>query len=170
MVLPLQPEDEGSWRDTYFTPEQWARVPGAAGLWHTVPDPGAEDRLRTAEEINIILHFLMVSVLTPRQRQVMELYYLEDRTQSEVATALGISQATISQHLNGKLRNGTHVGGAFRRIRKAVRKAAARHTPDDSRYAEIITALNALLDTAITRRRARHILKMLAHSIPGIPD
>ena len=155
--------DDGSWRETQFTPEQWARVPSTASPWHMPsPAPGADERLRTAEEIALVLHAIMVTALTQRQRQVMELYYLEHRTQVEVATALGITQATVSQHLKGKRRGQTHVGGAFRKIRKAIRRAAARHVHGGGRYAEIITALDTLLDSSITRRRARNVIDTLA--------
>ena len=160
--------EDGNWRETYFTPEQWARVPTTASPWHSSPSPpGEDDRLRTADEIKLVLHALMVSALTHRQRQVMELYYLEGRTQVEVSTALGISQATVSQHLKGKLRGGHYVGGAFRNFRKAIHKAAARHMGEPGRYAELITALDALLDTSITRRRARRVIEALARNAPG---
>jgi predicted transcriptional regulator len=155
--------DGGHWRETYFTPQQWASVPTTATPWHgTASEPGAEERLRTAEEIALLLHAMMVSALTSQQRRVMELYYLENRTQVEVATALGISQATVSQHLKGKRRNGHHVGGAFRKIRKAIHKAAHKHAEGDTRYAELILALDSLLDASLTRRRARRILDGLA--------
>jgi len=155
--------DDGPWRETQFTPEQWACVPSTANPWHIPePDPGADDRLRTAEEIALVLHAIMVTALTQRQRQVMELYYLEGKTQVEVATALGITQATVSQHLKGKRRGRTHVGGAFRKIRKAIHRAAARHVGGGGRYAEIITALDTLLDSSITRRRARNVIDTLA--------
>ena len=155
--------DDGNWRETYFTPEQWACVPSTASPWHaTASDPDTEQRLRTAEEIRLLVHGIMVSALTPRQRRVIELYYLENRTQVEVATVLGISQATVCQHLKGKRRGRNHVGGAFRKIRKAIRKAAKKHAGDDSRFAELIGALDQLLDASLTRRRARRILDSLA--------
>ena len=157
--------EDGNWRETQFTPEQWARVPSTATTWHSTPAaPGADDRLRTEQEIALVLHAIMVTMLTPRQRQVMELYYLENRTQVEVATALGITQATVSQHLKGKRRGRNHAGGAFRKIRKAIHKAAQIHAGDDSRYGEIITALDALLDASITRRRAWGLIEALAHN------
>ena len=131
-------------------------------MWAVAADEGADSRLRTAEEIALALHALMFTALTQRQRQVMELYYLENRTQVEVATTLGISQATVSQHLTGKRRGSARVGGAFRRIRKAIHKTAARRGHEDTRYAQIIQALDQLLDRSLTRRRARQLLDDLA--------
>jgi predicted transcriptional regulator len=160
----MKNNNDGSWREISFTPEQWARVPSTATPWHAAPaDPGADDRLRSSEEVTLVLHAIIVSVLTTRQRQVVERYYLEGRTQVEVATELGISQATVSQHLKGRRRGCNRIGGAFRRIRKAIRKAADLHAKDESRYAEIMAALDALLDASITRRRARDVMDALAH-------
>ena len=159
----MSDQHDGNWRETYFTPDQWACVPATASPWHDLQfDHAADERLRTAEEIALVLHAFMVSALTPRQRQVMELYYLENRTQVEVATALGISQATVSQHLTGKRRGRVRVGGAFHKIRKAIHKAAGRHDSDKTRYGEIIRALNTLLDASLTRRRARKVIDALA--------
>jgi len=160
--------DDGNWRETYFTPEQWACVPSTASPWHDCrPDAATEERLRTAEEIRLLIHGIMVSALTPRQRRVIELYYLENHTQVEVATALGISQATVSQHLKGKRRGRNHVGGAFRKIRKAIRKAAKKRAGSDTRHAELIGALDQLLDDSLTHRRARRILDSLATNGQG---
>jgi len=162
-ALPMKPEHQGIWRETHLTPEQWARVPATASPWHCPPpDASTDARLRTAEEVRLVLHVLMLSALTTRQRQVIDRYYLENRTQEEVATILGISQAAVSHHLRGQ-RRGTHsVGGAFRKIRKAIHKAAGRYATADRRRGEILKAFDALLDSSITRRRARNILDSLA--------
>jgi len=156
-----------SWREVQFEPHQWANIPQSASLWPNPPsDQATELRLRTAEEIALILHAVMVTALTQRQRQIMELYYLEDRTQVEIATTLGISQATISQHLTGKRRGSARVGGAFRKIRKTIHKAAKRRAHPDTRFTQIIRTLDDLLDHSITHRRARSLLDTLARSTP----
>jgi predicted transcriptional regulator len=163
----LESEKQGDWRETQFSPEQWACVPTTASPWHSAPAPlDVDDRLRTAGEIGAVLHAIIIKDLTFRQRQVVELYYFENRTQEEVATALGISQATVSQHLKGKRRRGNYVGGAFRKIRKAIRKAAARKVGDKGRYAEIITAFDVLLETSITHLRAHKTMEALIHKSP----
>lgn len=160
-------EHETSWREVQFEPHQWANIPQSASLWPNPPsDQAAELRLRTEEEIALILHAVMVTALTQRQRQIMELYYLEDRTQVEIATTLGISQATISQHLTGKRRGSARVGGAFRKIRKAIHKAAKRRAHPGTRFTQIIRTLDDLLDHSITHRRARSLLNTLARSTP----
>jgi DNA-directed RNA polymerase specialized sigma24 family protein len=160
----MNEQHDNNWRETSFTPEQWACVPSTASPWHddSQTDPATEERLRTAEEIALLVHGIMVSALTHRQRRVLELHYLDDCTQVEIADALGIAQATVCQHLKGKRRGQTHVGGAFRKIRKAIHKAARKHAAADTRYAELVGALDQLLDASLTHRRARDILDALA--------
>ena len=158
-------EDDGNWRETFFTPEQWACVLADCRLWSCPEsDQDIDDRLKAAEEVGLVVQAVMVSVLTPRQREVVELYYLESLSQVDVAATLGITQATVSQHLKGKMRGGKPVGGAFRKIRKAIHKRAQARAGDNTRYVEIIVAFDALRDSSITRRRARHILGSLSKS------
>lgn len=159
MIKPDLPH----WREVQLEPEKWSKIPQSASIWpNDPPDSDAEQRLRTAEEIGLILHAVMVKALTLRQRHVLDLYYLENRTQVEIATALGITQTTVSQHLTGKRRGKTRVGGAFRKIRKAIHKAAKRRTHLDTRYTQIIHTLDQLLDHSLTHRRARALMTALA--------
>jgi predicted transcriptional regulator len=95
---------------------------------------------------------------------VVELYCLEIRTQVEIAESLGISQATVSQHLKGKLRGGHHIGGAFRKIRKAIHRAAKVRQGEESRYAQILAVFDELLDVSITRRRSYALICSLSRS------
>ncbi|MCX7008938.1 MAG: sigma-70 family RNA polymerase sigma factor [Kiritimatiellaeota bacterium] len=163
----MNEHDNPHWREVQFEPSQWANIPQSASLWpDDPPDEAAELRLRTTEEIALIVQAVMVTALTPRQRQVLELYYLEERTQVEIATALGINQSTVSQHLVGKRRGSSRVGGAFRKIRKAIHKAAKRRTHSNTRYARIIHTLDQLLDQTLTHRRARTLLDTLARADP----
>jgi RNA polymerase sigma factor (sigma-70 family) len=60
--------------------------------------------------------------LTLRQRQIIELYFYEDKTQQEIAETLGINQQVVSKHLFGVLRHGRQVGGAVRKLRKLCEK------------------------------------------------
>lgn len=155
-------QDPTHWRDVQFEPRQWANIPQSACLWYNAPpDDAAESRLRLAEEMSLVLQAFLITALTPRQRQVLELYFLENRTQIEIAQALGLTQATVSQHLTGKRRGRAQVGGAFRRIRRAIRKAAARRQHVDTRTARIIHAMDQLLARSITHRRARNVLDAL---------
>ncbi len=143
---------------------QWASIPSTQTIWES-STPAREQRLQTAEEIALLLHTLMLAVLTRRQRQVMELYYFENQTEVQVATALGITQPTVCQHIHGKIRNGRRVGGALRRIRKAIRRAAAKaHT--DRRDARLFSALGKLLDENLTRHEMSRIMVALSETAP----
>jgi DNA-directed RNA polymerase specialized sigma24 family protein len=64
--------------------------------------------------------------LTERQREVVELYFLRELNQSQVAERLGISQQSVSEHLYDKLRGGRVVVGAIRKLRRACAKRGIR--------------------------------------------
>ncbi len=64
------------------------------------------------------IHELITTQLTAKQRRVVEMYFYEDKTQQEIAQALGINQQVVSKHLFGVLRDGRKVGGAVRKLRK----------------------------------------------------
>ena len=63
---------------------------------------------------------LIESALTRRQREVLLLYYYFEKTQEDIATILQLSQSTVSRHLFGTVRNGRKVGGAIRKLQKAM--------------------------------------------------
>jgi len=48
--------------------------------------------------------------LTPSQREAVIMYFLESKTQRQIAERLGISQQAVSAHLFGKMRRGRRVG------------------------------------------------------------
>ena len=157
--------DVSRWREVQFDPDQWASIPESAGLWPgQPPDDVTDNRLRTAEEIELILKAVMLTALTPRQQQILEMYYLESRTQVEIAAALGITQSTVSQQLKGRHRGRSKIGGAFRKLRKAIHQAAKRRARADTRFIQIIQTLDQLLDKSITHRRARSLLETLARA------
>ena len=64
----------------------------------------------------------MHEVLTVCQRQVLQLYFLQEKTEREIADALGITVASVSQHLFGKRRGGRIVGGAIPKLRKHLQR------------------------------------------------
>lgn len=86
-------DDDGHWWETLRTPEQWAQVPATRRMWYN-PDSTeeTEERQQTAHEMGLVVQVFMLSSLTLRQRQVVELYCLEGLTQVEVATALRIER------------------------------------------------------------------------------
>jgi len=64
------------------------------------------------------LRTIIESGLTSRQREVVQLYFFEGRTEAEIAQQLGIAQQVVSRHLFGALRSGRRVGGAMAKLRK----------------------------------------------------
>lgn len=157
----MKDQYDGHWWEAYLTQDEWGRMPESRRMWHC-PDSSEEieGRLQTEHEMGLVAVDLLL-VLTPRQREVVELYCLVGQTQVEVAAALGITQQSVQQHLMGKLRNGHHVGGAFRKLRKTIRKAAKARAGQENRRARIISVFNELLDSEITRRRARGLIGAL---------
>ena len=89
----------------------------------------AEARQEREEQARAILpqiRALMAEVLTPRQCEVVSLYFLEGLNQREIAERLGISQQSVCEHLYGKVRNGRAVGGAMQKLRKACARQNVR--------------------------------------------
>jgi RNA polymerase sigma factor (sigma-70 family) len=70
---------------------------------------------------------LIDEYLTPRQKEVVHLYFIRQMTVYEIAEQLGISVPSVSQHLFGKSRDGKITGGAIPKLRK---KLAQLH-PDE---------------------------------------
>jgi len=102
-------DDEGPWWETLRTPEEWALISANEQMWfQPVPSDETVERLQVAHEMGLVVQGFMLASLTQRQQQVVTLYCLEGLTQVEVAASLGISQASVSQHLKGKLRGGCH--------------------------------------------------------------
>ncbi|MFC1525900.1 RNA polymerase sigma factor [Candidatus Latescibacterota bacterium] len=58
--------------------------------------------------------------LTPRQGDVVRMYFLDELTVYEIAERLGVSATCVIQHLFGRSRGGKRVGGALPKLRKAM--------------------------------------------------
>jgi RNA polymerase sporulation-specific sigma factor len=76
-------------------------------------NPGAENPIKTIDrvpdesshpdsQIDRILVKEMLSTLEPRERQIIVMRYFQEKTQSEIAEAIGVSQVQISR-LEGKI-------------------------------------------------------------------
>ena len=68
----------------------------------------------------------VATVLTDRQRQVVEAHFFQGLSQSELARQLGVSQQVIQKCLHGTWRNGRRIGGALARLRVALAPLLAR--------------------------------------------
>ncbi len=82
-------------------------------------EPSAPPREIPAYVIEL-LQVLIRTRLTPRQQRVLEMYFYEALSETEIASQLGISQQVVSKHLFGAIRDGKKVGGAVRKLRKIM--------------------------------------------------
>jgi predicted transcriptional regulator len=145
-----------------LTHAEWGNVPESSGRWHEY-NGDADERLkreRILREVVPVIIDIISFDLTPRQKQVMDLCFLQQKTQVEAAATLGATQPTVSQHLYGKRRNGKKVGGAIRKIRKGIVARAIKRNwcPEGD---EVVAILLSLLDKRITRRKAAELLGTL---------
>ena len=85
---------------------------------------------------------LIDSRLTPRQRDVLRLYFFQNMTQEDIAATLRLSQSTVSRHLFGATRNGKKVGGAIPKLKKMVERL------DTGFVADALNTLRARFETA----------------------
>ena len=100
------------------------RVADSDGLYY---ETEAEQDRRHAlgdffREVGPSVSELIDSTLTPRQREVVKLYYYYDKTQEDIAIILQLTQSTVSRHLFGTSRAGKKVGGAIPKLRKVLNK------------------------------------------------
>jgi RNA polymerase sigma factor (sigma-70 family) len=74
------------------------------------------------EAVDLIKELIQTNI-TPKQRQIVELYFYDNKSQQEIAQDLNISQQVVSKHLFGAVRNGRRVGGAMAKLRKLCIKS-----------------------------------------------
>ncbi len=112
--------------------EYLENLPSNRALWYETQ----EDRSRRYafqeffEEVSPVVRGLMGANLTRRQQEVVQLYYLDGKTQEDIATILELTQSTVSRHLFGTMRRGKKVGGAIPKLRKVVDRSENGHIDD----------------------------------------
>ena len=111
--------DEGRSREVPVDPRILEAIGAGAALWRDAPASDEAPELR-AEAITM-LGLVIQTRLTPRQREIVDLYYYEGKTQPEIAVILGISQQVVSKQLFGAMRKGKKVGGAIRKLRRLLK-------------------------------------------------
>ena len=102
--------------------EQWNDIPESSQIRYSYNhDKSDKEEESDYSRVISFLFDFMAENLTARQFEVMRMYHLDYHlTQNAIAQVLKITQPTVNQHINGKKRNGKHVGGAYRRIRREV--------------------------------------------------
>lgn len=115
------PKFNADFWEVTLSEKSWAQFSSERHLYHEHPEEADRRRRWSArtEELWPGIAQLIQQVLTPRQREIVRLYYLTGLNQRQIADQLSISQQAVSEHLYGKWRNGHAVGGALRKLRKA---------------------------------------------------
>jgi DNA-directed RNA polymerase specialized sigma24 family protein len=99
------------------------------GLW-TAPAFSPPSTLRDA--LHEAVREAVATALTPKQRDIIEAHFFEGRSQGDIARSLGVSQQVIHKHIYGSPRGGRLVGGALRKLKKALLPFLIAH-PDAGR-------------------------------------
>ena len=99
--LPVEDVREALGARGCFPPSHWTRRCRAAAREHARPAPGDEDGL-DAMEARLILRTLTLE-LQPRERLILYLRFVEDRTQQEIGDEIGVTQMQVSRLLAGIL-------------------------------------------------------------------
>ena len=113
------------------------RVPSTQALYYESEDDRERRYAMQAfyEEVRPSVFEIIDQCLTPRQKEVVKLYYCYGKTQEDIAVILQLTQSTVSRHLFGTVRGGKKVGGAIPKLRKMI---------DRTRDPAITGALSAL--------------------------
>ena len=98
--------------------------------------------------------------LTSRQQQVIQLYFIYQLRQVQIAKILGITQSTVSQHISGKKRNGKKIGGSINKIRKTIIQKSCCWRISSSNP-EYMLVLQKLLDEKTSLRKKALLFKKL---------
>lgn len=104
------------------TSEYLEGVPNERALWYET-DIDRERRYALQDFFAAVLPHvtqLAETRLTPRQQEVLRLYYFENKTQEEIAAILNLTQSTVSRHLFGTMRGGKRIGGALAKLRRLM--------------------------------------------------
>jgi len=107
-------------------------------FWEIPVDPGELDRFEAQPEYSeetaaeqearavalveavSLLQQIIKTKLTHKQQAVLNKYYFDGLSQEQIAKDLGISQQVVSKHLFGVVRDGRKIGGATKKLRKAM--------------------------------------------------
>ena len=148
-------------REHLLDDQAWGNISEDLLPWHEYNrSQGGQSEMRLIRDrILRCLWEVASRELTPRQRQVLRLYYQANCTQVQVAEVLGIAQSTVHQHLKGKRRNGKRVGGALRRLQKRIRRQ--RGMAGSEGQADMLELAASLLEGPISRRHAVQLVTSL---------
>ena len=126
-------DDDERAREIAVDPAVLERLAERGSAWGPGDDPevGGGPSAELRAEAVALLGVAIRTRLTPRQRELVELYFYAGKTQAEIAEILGIRQQVVSKQLFGAVRKGRKVGGAIRRLR-ALLEASGISFDDDT--------------------------------------
>jgi RNA polymerase sigma factor (sigma-70 family) len=107
------PRRDHTYWEISVDPNVLARFPAAES-----EPPRDPQKQRILDQAVAQLRTIIESGLTPRQREIVQAYFFDGRTEAEIAQQLGIAQQVVSRHLFGALRAGRRTGGAIAKLRK----------------------------------------------------
>ncbi len=153
-------------REIYLDYSVWQNMAETRLPWYEY-NHNSEHRKQMSSIHRIIIPRLweiISSGLSSRQKDVMMLYFRSQLNQITIAKKLGISQPTVSQHINGKQRNGKKIGGSIKKIKKTIRKMASTRN-SNIKDPHLIQLFNQLLDQQTSHREGYEILhSIIKHS------
>ena len=118
-------------RELAVDPKDLERIADDARPWRGHERTRAEseaqsERAEVRSEAIAMLALVIETRLTVSQREIVDLYFYQEKTQEEIAVILGISQQVVSKQLFGVMRQGKKVGGAIRKLRKLLEKSGIK--------------------------------------------
>ena len=115
---------KGNYWEIQAASDYFDRVSADRGLWF---ESQLDRERRYAlqdffQAVTPVVGDAIATALTPRQKEVVLLYYYYGKTQEDIAVILDLAQSTVSRHLFGTARNGRKVGGAVQKLRKIIER------------------------------------------------
>lgn len=145
------------YRAAHLDLEHWNDIPDDSRIHCSKDQSDIEQDSLYSKVISFLFNF-MVRHLTARQFEIIRMYHLDYHlTQDAIGQVLGIAQPTVSQHLNGKKRDGKHIGGAYRRIRRELSRIA-NHNDMPVENRRILRFLKSLERSDIPSTKRRRLL------------
>ena len=110
--------------EVVFAPDKLDKFSHEDAIWRETEEE-RQIRYKKEDKKSEVFPLIMEVIendLTKMQRNCIKLHFLCRRTQEEIAYKLGISRRVVTQHIYGIRRNGKHVGGGIKKIRKICQR------------------------------------------------
>lgn len=149
-------------REIFLDFDQWQNIGEDQLPWYEYNQNTADRNKIDAFQRIIIpcLREIISSKLTFRQKEVITMYFINGKTQTYIARKLKISQPTVSQHLNGKKRNGKKIGGSIKRIKKIVHHLSSNQKSQQG-HSYIMNTLAQLSNDGMSHRASTELIRSI---------